>query len=78
MTPEDAAVTDSERQMVVDAMNGLDGDDRLVIALRWFEQLTEAEMAETLECPPGTVKSRLSRAMGRLRSVLEAEGATRG
>ena len=40
--------------------------------------MTEAEMAETLECAPGTVKSRLSRAMGRLRSELELEGVPRG
>ena len=48
------------------------------MALRYFEQLSEAEMAETLECPPGTVKSRLSRAMGRLRSALELEEVARG
>ncbi len=77
-TPEDAAVSDADRQQVVDALNRLEADDRLVIALRWFEQMTEVEMAETLECPPGTVKSRLSRAMGRLRSALELEGVTRG
>jgi RNA polymerase sigma factor (sigma-70 family) len=77
-TPEEAVVSDAERQRVVAALNQLDGDDRLVIALRWFEQLTEAEMVETLDVPAGTVKSRLSRAMGRLRAVLEAEGAVRG
>lgn len=78
VTPEEAAVSDVDRQRVVAALNQLDSDDRLVIALRWFEQLTESEMVETLEVPAGTVKSRLSRAMGRLRAVLEAEGAVRG
>ncbi len=78
VSPEEAAVSDVDRQRVVAALNQLDSDDRLVIALRWFEQLTEAEMVETLEVPAGTVKSRLSRAMGRLRAVLEAEGAVRG
>jgi RNA polymerase sigma-70 factor, ECF subfamily len=77
-TPEDVAISDADRQQVVDALNRLDAEDRLVIALRWFEQMTEAEMAETMECPQGTVKSRLSRAMGRLRAVLEGEGVTRG
>jgi RNA polymerase sigma-70 factor, ECF subfamily len=41
------------------------------IALRYFEQLAEAEMAEVLGCAPGTVKSRLSRARLRLRQHLE-------
>ncbi|MCU1501502.1 MAG: Sigma-70, region 4, partial [Ilumatobacteraceae bacterium] len=36
-----------------------------------FEQLSEAEVADVLGCPIGTVKSRLSRAMARLRRRLE-------
>jgi RNA polymerase sigma factor (sigma-70 family) len=51
-------------------MNRLPVADRLIIALRHFEQLSEAEIAMTLDCPNGTVKSRLSRAMTRLRSEL--------
>ncbi len=78
VTPEEAAVTGSERQRVVDALNRLDADDRLVIALRWFEQLSEAEMADTLDVAAGTVKSRLSRAMGRLKTALESQGALHG
>lgn len=68
--PADRAVTDGERVAVIAAINRLDADDRLVIALRHFEQLTEREMADVLGCPAGTVKSRLSRAMGRLRQQL--------
>ena len=78
VTPEEAAVTNGERQRVVEALNTLDADDRLVIALRWFEHLSEAEMSETLEVPAGTVKSRLSRAMARLRAALDKEEALRG
>jgi DNA-directed RNA polymerase specialized sigma24 family protein len=33
-------------------------------------------MVEALRCRPGTVKSRLSRAIGRLRKELRAEGVT--
>lgn len=69
-TPEEAAVTDADRRTVVAALNRLAIPDRLVIALRHFEQLSEREMAEALGCAPGTVKSRLSRAMGRLRAEL--------
>lgn len=69
-SPEEAAVADDERRMVVEAMNRLRSSDRLVVALRHFEQLPEAAMAEVLGCPTGTVKSRLSRAMARLRTEL--------
>jgi RNA polymerase sigma-70 factor (ECF subfamily) len=78
MTPEEIAVTDAERRQVLDALNRLDEDDRLVVALRYFEQLSESEMAETLDCPAGTVKSRLSRAMSRLRDALALQGVARG
>ena len=66
-------VTADEREVVVAALNRLDAMERLVIALRHFEQLTELEMADVLDCPTGTVKSRLSRAMSRLRAELTME-----
>ena len=49
-------------------------DDRQVIACRYFLELSEAEMAAALGCRPGTVKSRLSRALDRLRAVLAEQG----
>ena len=72
--PAERAVADDERRVVLAALNRLGRDDRLVIALRHFEQLGEAEMADVLGCPPGTVKSRLSRAMDRLRRQLGDAG----
>jgi RNA polymerase sigma-70 factor (ECF subfamily) len=44
-----------------------------VIYLRYFLELPEAEMAETLGVAAGTVKSRLSRGLQRLRTVIESE-----
>ena len=75
--PEEHAVTDADRRRVIDAMNRLDRDDRLVIALRHFEQLSENEMADVLGCANGTVKSRLSRAMSRLRALSTTIGPRR-
>jgi RNA polymerase sigma factor (sigma-70 family) len=72
-TPEDAAIVGEDRRRVVAAMNRLSSSDRLVIALRHFEEMSEAEMAETLHCRAGTVKSRLSRAMARLRREIERD-----
>jgi len=57
----------------VRALNALRLEDRLVIAHRYLFELSEAETAQALGCPRGTVKSRLSRALGRLRALLGAE-----
>jgi len=52
---------------------------RLPFVLRTFDDLTYEEIAEVMNCPPGTVKSRLNQARKRLRqrlrelSILEAE-----
>lgn len=68
--PSDEVVSDEERRRVVAALNRLDRDDRLVLALRHFEELSGHEIATVLGCAPGTVKSRTSRAIARLRREL--------
>jgi RNA polymerase sigma-70 factor (ECF subfamily) len=40
----------------------------------YFEELSYKEMADRLGVAPGTVMSRLARAKGRLRALLESEG----
>ena len=67
-SPEAAAVAAETRATLLQAVNELREEDRLVIACRYFLDLSEAEMAETLGIARGTVKSRLSRALGRLRA----------
>ncbi len=69
-SPEVLLLADERRRELLAAINALRIEDRLVIALRWFLELNEEEMAAVLDCPRGTVKSRLSRAIARLRSVL--------
>jgi RNA polymerase sigma-70 factor (ECF subfamily) len=75
-SPEDAAVASERRRALAAAVASLDDRDRVVIALRWFAELSEAEMAVALGVRPGTVKSRLARAMSRLRDVLASEEVT--
>jgi RNA polymerase sigma-70 factor (ECF subfamily) len=53
------------------AVNRLPTKERLVVGLRYFLELSEAETATVAGVPRGTVKSRVSRALGRLRSELE-------
>jgi RNA polymerase sigma-70 factor (ECF subfamily) len=56
-------------------VNQLPESQRVVIACRYFLELTEEETAETLGWRKGTVKSRLSRGLARLREQLEVEDA---
>ncbi|HEY7281642.1 MAG TPA: sigma-70 family RNA polymerase sigma factor [Actinomycetota bacterium] len=69
-SPEAAALLDEERTMLVEALNALREEDRLVVGYRFLLGLSEAETAAALGVPMGTVKSRLSRALVRLRSTL--------
>lgn len=52
---------------VFDAVRRLPADQRIVVALRYEEHLSDAEIAEVMSIPVGTVKSRLHRALARLR-----------
>jgi RNA polymerase sigma factor (sigma-70 family) len=52
------------------AIGRLDDRDRAVLWLRFFADFNEAETAAALGCRRGTVKSRTSRALGRLRKEL--------
>lgn len=68
--PDAAALAREDAEILVAAMNRLKPDDRLVVAYRWLFELSEAEIADALAVPAGTVKSRLSRAMARLREAI--------
>jgi RNA polymerase sigma-70 factor (ECF subfamily) len=76
-SPETAVVAEERRAELLGAVEGLREEDREVISLRYFLELSEAEAASVMGCARGTVKSRLSRAVGRLRSkMMEAPDAT--
>lgn len=71
-SPEAAAALRETRELLLAALGALREDDRMVIAYRYLLELSEAETAEVLGVRPGTVKSRLSRALARLREGLPA------
>jgi len=70
-SPEAAAVSADERRRLIGLVNELDENDRLIIASRYFLELSGEETAAALGIPEGTVKSRLSRALSRLRERFE-------
>jgi RNA polymerase sigma-70 factor (sigma-E family) len=69
--PETAAPSVEPDHELLDAVRALPRAQRAVIALRYLEDLTEAQTAEVLGCSVGTVKSNASRAMAALRTSLE-------
>ena len=66
-SPEAAYLTAEQREGLLAAVNELPDDQRTVISLRYFLGLSEHEVAEALDVPQGTVKSRTARALERLR-----------
>jgi RNA polymerase sigma-70 factor (ECF subfamily) len=61
-----------EREQVRQAIESLPDAYREIVLLRDIEGFTYQEIATVLECPAGTVMSRLGRARGRLRKLLSA------
>ncbi|HET7481593.1 MAG TPA: RNA polymerase sigma factor [Actinomycetota bacterium] len=72
-SPEAAALEDERHHRLIAALDSLREQERTAVALRYLIGLDEREMAEVMRCRPGTVKSRLSRGLDRLRDVLEGE-----
>src|SRR5215210_653981 len=69
-SPEAALLAGERRAALLAALARLRTSDRLVIGCRFLLELSEAETAAALGVRPGTVKSRLSRALERLRAEL--------
>ena len=72
-SPDAAAVASERRGELLASVNELGESDRAVISCRYFLELSEEETASALDCPKGTVKSRLSRAVTRLRASMTEE-----
>jgi RNA polymerase sigma-70 factor (sigma-E family) len=58
------------RDALVHALASLPARQRAVLVLRYFEELTEAEIAGALDCSAGAVKSAASRGLKRLRAIV--------
>jgi RNA polymerase sigma-70 factor, ECF subfamily len=69
-SPEAILLGVERREELIAALNRLGEADREAIACRYFLDLSEAETAAALGVRPGTVKSRLSRALERLRAEM--------
>ncbi len=74
----DQATEVADRDYLMRALAGLPPRQRAVLVLRYFDDLSEAEVAEALGCSIGTVKSHAARGLARLREVADSDGAPAG
>lgn len=61
-------------QELWDLLATLPRRQRAVLVLRFYEDMSEQQIADTLGCAPGTVKSQASKALAKLRAALDQQG----
>jgi len=69
--PEDILVSKLEYDRLLRAMDSLDTKHRSVLVLRYFNDLSYREIAEALEIPLGTMKSRLNQSLRYLKERMK-------
>lgn len=73
--PDDSDEAQQERQEMRRALAGLDADQRHLLVLHYFADLTVPQLAKALDAGEDAINTRLGRALGHLREGLEAQGA---
>ena len=68
---EEKVISNESLKYILKAVNTLDEDFKVVIVLKDIEGLDYKEISDIIGCPVGTVKSRLSRARGKLRNIIK-------
>ncbi|MEU6160518.1 sigma-70 family RNA polymerase sigma factor [Streptomyces sp. NPDC047130] len=76
--PEGAPEEVLDRLLLVDALSRLPRAQREVLCMAFYEDLTQAQIAERTGLPLGTVKSHTRRGLLRLRAAVERGGAPQG
>lgn len=71
--PDEQSAQNTEADHLWKAVQRLDHPDQQIVYLRYFLDLSVAETAETLQVADGTVKSRLSRALEKLRTIIHRD-----
>jgi RNA polymerase sigma-70 factor (sigma-E family) len=70
----DHAELHAERAAMVEKLRRLPRKQRVVLALRFYAGMSDLEIADAMNCPPGTVRSCASRALANLRVQLDPTG----
>jgi RNA polymerase sigma factor (sigma-70 family) len=72
-TTDDALISKQEYERLIEAMNSLDTRYRVVLILRYFDDLSYEEIAQAVSIPLGTVKSRINKALKLLRGQFNVQ-----
>lgn len=75
-TPEQMTIMDDQRQAIAEMLQRLPPEQREVVILRFYHDLSLREIADVVDAPLGTVKSRLFHALRKLKSHLIEIGQT--
>lgn len=73
-TGDEAVLRGEQREFIRGLLQELPEDQRNVLLLAYFEGLTQTEIAERLDQPLGTIKTRMRTALIRLRDALKGKG----
>lgn len=72
----DAFIIPKDEEQIIDlkiAVDRLNGKLKTIVILKYFQDMTLVEIAKILQCPLGTVKTMLHKALGELRLDLKEE-----
>ncbi len=73
--PEMAAAAQQKRAKVSAALEQLPAEQKQLLELAFFKGLSQSELAENLQIPLGTVKTRVRLGLSKLRSLMEGQSA---
>ncbi len=73
-TPEEIVLSEEKKDYIQQLIQSLKPECRMVVIMRDLQGFTYEEIASRLNCPVGTIKSRLSRSRKALRERIEKEG----
>ena len=70
--PSSVAVRRTEQRLLLEALRSISVAHQVVLELHYWENMTTAEIAEVLDTPVGTVRSRLQRARSHLEAAMDS------